>query len=281
MIHQMKIDREYIHRMFNANPDEFDELMESKSIEDFLQLKDFVEILDENHKILCMDKNIKKTSKRIMELYQDLIKDNLLEIHPFSFDNSTLEMMKDHQARKEIFDKRSIIEKGVENDSYFILMNEIYSTIYEKICSLYLKQISESIIKKRIGRKGKIIKIVKEYKNSKYASLFKNLNSKMRNSISHEDFYINKKKLEIIFYEKGNAFLTINKQDYEIIFNDLFNIQMGFDIARWDLVKEFEYDFVKRIELVSDFLEENGLIIKPSKKPSLSVYEMSEILMEK
>lgn len=277
----MKIDREYIHRMCNANPDEFDKLMESKSIEDFLQLKDYVEILDENHKILCMDKNIKKTSKRIMDLYQDLIKNNLLKINVFSFDDSTLETMKDYQARKEINDKMRIIEKGVENFRYFILMNEIYSTLYEKICSLYLKQISESIIKKRIIRKGKMIKIVKEYKNSKYVSLFKNLNSKIRNSISHEDFYINKNKPEIIFYEKGKTFLTINRQDYEIIFNDLINIQIGFDITRWDLVKKFEYELVKRIELVSDFLKKNGVILVPSKKPRLSVYEMSEILMEK
>lgn len=274
----MKIDRKFIDKLSKCEPDEFDRLLETKSFEDLLKLVDFVRIMDENHNLLLTDTNIKNTSSKIIKFYQDLINEGLLKIDYFSFDRSTLETMKDYQARKEIFDKRIRIEKGVKLNEYFLLMNEIYSTIYEKICSLYLKQISEVIKKTKITRKGTMIKTINDYKKGKFKSLFNNLNSKIRNSISHEDFYISKDKPKITFYNEGTAYLTISKQEYEIIYEDLFCIQTGFDIAQWGLTKELEYDLISRLELVSDYSKKKGLKLKPSKTSRTSVYDYSEMI---
>jgi len=275
----MIIDRDYIHKMTSCNPDEFDKLMESKSFEDLFQLKDFVRIMDENHKLLLTHANIKKSFLKIKNLYRDLIKDGLLKINLFSFEHSTLEAMKDTQARKEIIDKGESIRKGVEIDKFFLLMNEIYSTIYETICSTCLKQISEVIKRTKISRKGKMVKIIKEYKNGEYASFFKNLDPEIRNSISHKDFYIDKKEPKITFYNRdGTVYKIVSKKEYKIIVDDLFDMCMGFDRAKWDLTKELECDLIARLELVSDYLKKKKLKLKPSKKSKTSVYDYSEMI---
>jgi len=274
----MKIDRDYIHKMTSCNPNEFDKLMESKSFEDLLRLKDFVRIMDENHKFLLTNANVKKSFLKIKNLYHDLMKDDLLKIGLFSFECSTLETMKDAQARKEITDKMDRIEQGVKSDEFFLLMNEIYSTIYEKICSTCLKQISEAIKGTKITRKGLMVKIVREYKNGIYASFFKNLEPKIRNSISHKDFLIDTKKPKITFYENETAYLLLSKEAYKSIVDDLFYIHMGFDRAKWELTKELEHDLVSRLELVSDYLKKKGLKLKPSKTSKISVYGYSEMI---
>jgi len=275
----MKIDRDYIRKMTSCNPEEFDKLMESKSFEDLFLLKDFVRIMDGNHKLLLTDGNIKKSFLKIKNLYQDLIKDGLLKIDLFSFEQSTLETMKDAQARKEIFDKKESVGKGVMPDEFFLLMNEIYSTIYETICITCLKQISEGIKGTRLITKGKMVQIVKEYKDGKYASFFKNLDHGIRNSTSHEDFYMDKKEPKITFYNRdGTVYKILSKKEYEIIVDDLLDMLMGFDRAKWDLTKELEYDLITRLESVSDWIKKKGLKLKHSKTSKTSVYDYSEMI---
>jgi len=278
MNYLMKIDREYIDKLSNCNPDEFDKLLESKSIDDLLQLKDFVRIMDENHSAYLSDGNIRPYYLKTKELYNDLIKEGKLKIDYFTFDCSTLETMQDAQARKEIIDKRETILKGVDYEKYFLLMNEIYSTLFEKICSTCLTKISETIQGFKNNGKGNMVRIVKKYKNDKYNLFFQNIRADIRNSISHEDFYIDKKLQKIFFYNNGVNYLILQKSDYEGIFLDLFYMQIGFDRAKWELTKTLEYDLISRMELVSDYLKNKGLSLTPSKTSKISVYDYSEMI---
>lgn len=277
----MEIDRKYIYYLSTLNPDEFDKELESNSFEDIKKLKDFVKLEDENHNIVLQDDEIKIVFQEILNLYNDLIDERLLKIRLFSFELSTIESIKDSQAREEIFDKLMKIENGVSNNESFLLMNEIYTTLYEKICSIYLRKIAYAISRKDASRRGKRIKTISNYKSEKYKKLFSNLRSDIRNSIAHEDFLIDKKKPIINFYKDGSLYLSLTNIEYDEIIKNLINIQMGFDRARWELTKNFEYDLIERINIVEKYLKTRGVILKPSKDSKKSVYDYSEMIKKR
>jgi hypothetical protein len=228
------------------------------------------------------DQQVRIYFEKVMEFYNDLIQSKLLEIDYFTFDCSTLETLQDEQARSEIVEKRQKIQDGVESHTYFLLMNEIYSTAYEKFCDTCLRLISEKIKKTKITKKGKMIEAVKDYKGGYFFPLIENFKPKVRNSISHEDFYIDNKQQKIMFYdEEGANYLNLTKKEYEMMFEDIFFVLLAFDRAKWELMRELEYDLISRIETVNDYCQKKGLTMKPSATSKMSIVVWSDLIRGK
>jgi hypothetical protein len=194
---------------------------------------------------------------------------------------NTISSLKLAQSRGEITEKITKLDRVGNHFDWFRLMNEIYSTMYENICSYSLRYIVEKIKKESIAANATVIGIIKEYKKRKYAGLLGSLIPLIRNSISHKDFYVDNKQPLITFYDSTGKKppLIVNKQKYEELFHDLFLLQLGFDIALFELTEPLIMDIIDHAEEVDYFYKTHRLKLRRDPKNGApSIYEIGEII---
>ena len=101
--------------------------------------------------------------------------------------------------------------------------------MYETIFPEYLTEPAQNIRRKRTRNKSLLLKTLLEYKNGKYTELYSCLNPQIRNSIQHQDFFIDPKKPEITFYDRNKPPLTLSARACSIagIEKGYINVLMG------------------------------------------------------
>ena len=269
----------FLNEVSTLNPEEFEKKLEIKDEKDLPLLGKLVTFQKSKFESVKRDPKICSRLKIIKQIYQDLIHDGYLRLDFSTFGVDTISSMKLTQSREEIIEKRKKLDRVDNHFDWFRLMNGIYSTMYENICNYFLRDIVGKIKKKSITKNAVIIEIIKKYKNRKYEKLLGSLIPQIRNSISHKDFYIDKKQPLITFYDfiRKNPPLTISKQKYEELFHDLFFLELSFDIALFELRGPLIMDIINHIEEVSSFVKKHKLKLRP-KNGALSIYEIGEII---
>lgn len=270
--------RDFISELLDAseklNPKEFEKWNKeriSKDLETFEIWKQAGRQIDQ----IKDHKKIKYNLPIIEEFFKDLEKDKRIKINTHTnFADSTEDAYFIGQSRKNIPSHYEIEDKDYKKA--ITAINKFYEISYETF-TLHLKKYAELIKQSKINSKGKVINILKTYKDDKYLSLFSPLNPIIRNAISHKSIRIDNKYPQAIYKDQNHPPITLSLKELKELNFNLFYLILSFDVVEYKLKEHFLADIQSKVNRVNKFLKDYNLKLKKSNN-SPSIYEWGQIL---
>ncbi len=272
--------KKFFETLGKLNPKELDEKFVINDSSDLYQLIDFLEYQKERDKEFRKVPEVNKNTNLILQLLKDLKEDGKLDLSLDTFGKSTIKSIQDMQTRDKIGSKFEEWEKITDIQKSLHLMCDIYALIYEQIGTYNLKEIAEAIKGESIVEKGYMIRIISEYRNEKYKSLFSPLKPQIRNSIDHVDYLIDNREPFITFFDRDKDPLKLSLNDFQNYIFDILFLSFSFIVAEDEFMKPFNDDVIEKLKKVKDFEENSDFKLILNGKGKLSVYEIGKLLDE-
>ena len=241
-------------------PDEIVEYSKTRFHQDLGFLKRIINEQKQKTDEVRNTPNIQPLLGKVSSLYSDLIADGYPKKDLFMFERGQLDEYKTGQARQEV---SCLIDELVEHSekdykSIFRKMNRVYAINYETIIKTYLADLAAKLSGKKHLEKGDILEKLSKYKNGKHAEVFQSLIPQIRNSIQHADYIIDPKKPQITFFDRKKPPLTYTLEEYNKLLWEPWLLTIAFDIATFDIVKDFYEYLIDQIDVVDEFLKKKG-----------------------
>jgi hypothetical protein len=261
-------------------PDEIVEYSKAKFHEDLGILKRLINEQKQATDEVRNTPNIQPLLIKVSSLYKDLIADGYLKKDLFMFDRGQLDEYKTGQARQEVSCLLNELVGRSEKDykSVFRKMNRVYAINYETIIKTYLADLALKLSGKKNLEKGDILEKLSKYKNGKHAEVFQSLIPQIRNSIQHADYIIDPKKPQITFFDRNKPPLPYTLEEYSKLLWEPWLLSIAFDIATFDIVKDF-YDYlIEQIDIVDDFVRKKGCKLVANGEAPFSVLDWATLI---
>lgn len=237
---------EYISLRFEKNLETFKNLVNEE--------KDRIEQIRE-------DPSIKYLLQKAKNFYEDLIADGYVKKDFSLFKGETLKFYKLHQARDESVSLLEEIRKI--NPKYyktiFRKLNRFYVINYEALFRSYLVELAQKVSGRCISNNSKVLFILSSYKNGKHKELFRSLIPQIRNSIQHQDFIVDPKQPQIIYYDRIKPPLKLDIDGFIELCYELFFLHIVFDITHFDLISGLLDILIEAVDVVNDFIKKHNL----------------------
>ena len=243
------------------NPDEVEPYCLSQLNNDPLILeKIYTEQMDRFKQIIKDNPFLKSKIDDIQDFFAELRHDNIIN-NDFYFQTDNLNAAKQEQNREST--RHPMLVEYNDYKKEFGKLMEDYISKYEDLCKYTLKEIAEYINNGNpINSNGTVIKVIKEYKSGKFKDLFDCLEPQIRNSISHKNSLINKKKPEITFYDRNKPPMTKTLDEYKKICSDLFYTSLGFDYIKHSLTDKKVINTINMAKKAHSYAKMYGLEMK-------------------
>jgi len=262
-----------------STPDEFKQYLASSFEKDLLLLKRLVTERRKSAESIRKGPEIQPLLKKIEKFYADLINDEYIKKNLSLFKGTNLENYKLGQAREEQTSFLKELETGVKDyKEFFHKANRAYTINYEALCNTYLIPLAQKVSGRSIRNKSKVIDTLSSYKNRKHEELFKSLIPQIRNSVSHEDSFIDPKLPKITFYDRKKPPLTFTLEEYaNIVWEGVF-LSLAFDIAEFDLKSGILDILIESIDIVRDYATKHDLKFVRGKEAPLSLLDWALLI---
>ncbi len=261
-------------------PDEIVEYSKARFHEDWGILKRIINEQKQAADEARNTPNIQPLLIKVSSLYKDLIADGYLKKDLLMFDRGPLDEYKTGQARQEVSCLLNELVGCSEKDykTVFRKMNRVYAINYEMIIKTYLADLALKISGKKKLEKGNILEKLSKYKSGKHAEVFQSLIPQIRNSIQHADYIIDPKKPQITFFDRNKPPLAYTLEEYSKLLWEPWLLIIAFDIATFDIVKDF-YDYlIEQIDIVDNFFRKKDCKLVANGDAPFSILDWAALI---
>jgi len=244
-----------------STPEEFDQFCTSSFENDLLFLKRVVTERRKSAESIRNGPEIQPILKKVENFYADLITDGYIKKNFSLFKKGvTRESYKIHQAKEEQTSFLEELRTGVNDwKEFFRKANRAYTINYETLCKSYLVPLAEKVLGNPIKSNAIAIDTLSAYKNRKHEELFKSVIPQIRNSVSHQDYYLDPKMPRITFYDRKKSLLTFTLEEYSNIVFEGFFLSLAFSIADFDILNDILGILLESIDIVNDYAAKHDL----------------------
>ena len=262
------------------NPKEIKSYLHDRFMKDMKVYSRLVKEQEDTYKWLRNQPDIRPILEKINIFYADLVTDGHVNKDLTLFEQDEIEEWKFGQSREEYTEILDNLKKKNRKNYFEIFrqLNRAYVVNYETIIDIYLKELAQKIVGKKIRNKGQVLNALNLYRDGKHTNIFRSLIPQIRNSIQHQDFIIDPKQEKITFYDRKKQPLFLTMKEYTDIFWESFLLSLTFDVADFDLKKGIIRYLLDAINTVDEFLKAREIEISEVDRGKLSILDMALLI---